>query len=219
MKKFLLALTCVLAMAGAAFAQGMLGTNQLNYNITGTSGTFNVTFTLSTTQPNISSWDLFLESTSTGANQFTITGNTPLNGADTPAVSPRTPSSFATDNSFPGSPPALVNDKDQGWGWGAADQTIADGSIDLVTLTFTYNFFSTPTPGTTFTFSTTPSGATSPAYKGTYFYSNDFGDFNTVPQDSFSVTVTAVPEPSTWFAGIAVLGVIGFTMLRRRSRA
>ena len=220
MKKHVLTLTCVLAIAGAAFAQSMLSTDQLNYNITGTSGTFNVTFTLSTTQPNISSWDLYLESNSTGANQFTITGNTPLNGADTPAASPRTPSSFATDTSFPGSPPTLVNDEDQGWGWGAADQTINGGSIDLVTLQFTYNFGSPPTVGDVFTFSTTPSGTGSPAtYKGTYFYSNDFGTFNAIPQDSFTVTVVPVPEPSTWLAGIAAAAVIGVTMLRRRARA
>jgi hypothetical protein len=217
MKKLVLPLSCILAIASAAFAQSTLSTNQLNYDISGTSGMFNVTFTLSTTQANISSWDLFLQSNSIGANQFTITSNTPLNGADTPAVSPRTPSSFATDNSFLGSPPTLVNDKDQGWGWGAADQTISDGSIDLVTLQFTYNFSSPPTVGDVLTFSTTPSGSGSPAYNGTYFYSNDFGTFNAIPQDSFTVTVVAVPEPSTWLAGIVAAAVIGITMLRRRA--
>jgi hypothetical protein len=217
MKKLLLSLSCILAIASAAFAQGTLSTNQLNYDISGTSGTFDVTFTLSTTQPNISSWDLFLQSNSIGANQFTITGNTPLNGADTPAVSPRTPSSFAIDNTFPGSPPTLVNDQDQGWGWGAADQTISGGSIDLVTLQFTYNFSSPPAVGDVFTFSETPSGSGSPAYKGTYFYSNDFGTFNAIPQDSFTVTVVAVPEPSTWLAGITAAAVVGVTVLRRRA--
>ena len=110
-----------------------------------------------------------------------------------------------------------MNDKDQGWGWGAADQTISDGSIDLVTLQFTYNFSSPPTVGDVLTFSTTPSGSGSPAYNGTYFYSNDFGTFNAIPQDSFTVTVVAVPEPSTWLAGIVAAAVIGITMLRRRA--
>ena len=39
---------------------------------------------------------------------------------------------------------------------------------------------------------------------------------NPLAQTSYTITIAAVPEPSTWLAGIAALGVIGFTMLRRR---
>jgi hypothetical protein len=36
----------------------------------------------------------------------------------------------------------------------------------------------------------------------------------------FTITVvTAVPEPSTWPAGVGVLGVIGYIVLRRRATA
>ena len=59
-----------------------------------------------------------------------------------------------------------------------------------------------------------------------------FDDFGTDVRDSSGteydldaatlyspLRLTAVPEPSTWLAGVGVLGVIGYTVLRRRATA
>jgi len=40
-------------------------------------------------------------------------------------------------------------------------------------------------------------------------------EFDLSSNPLFTITVTEVPEPSTWLAGLGVLGVIGYTMLRR----
>jgi PEP-CTERM motif len=221
MKNPFLTLTCVLAMGGAAFAQSSLSTDQPNYNIMESSGSFNVTINLTTTAPDISSFDLFLQSNSAGANAFSITAVTPVfaavdfgSYADSPHTGP-----FATDPSFPGA--TYVTTHDSGFGY-TQDEPIS-GTVSLETLTISYSFGSTPAPGTVFTFSTTPSGtADSPAYKGTFFYQGENSGFAFTPINdpaTFTATFTAVPEPSTCFAGIAALGVIGYTMLRRRQIA
>jgi len=226
MKRFLLTLSCVLTIAGAAFAQGSFSTDQSNYNISGLIGSFNVTISLSVPSPtNLSSFDLFLQSNSTGANQFTITNTVSVldPAGASPATSPQDPSTFTTDPSFPGA--TYVNNYDQGFGYANSDPNSPtldepiSGTTALETLTFSYNFASPPAPNTTFAFSTTPSGTTGPAYKGSYYYSDDLSTFNPADQANFTVTFTAVPEPSTWFAGIVSLGVVGFAMLRRRARA
>ena len=226
MKRFLLTLSCVLTIAGAAFAQSSFSTDQSNYNISGLTGSFNVTIRLAVSSPtNLSSFDLFLQSNSAGANQFTITNTVSVldPAGASPATSPQDPSTFATDPSFPGA--TYVNNHDQGFGYANSDpnsltldEPISETTA-LETLILSYNFASPPAPNTTFTFSTTPSGTTGPAYEGSYYYSDDLSTFNPADQANFTVTFTAVPEPSTWFAGIASLGVIGFAMLRRRARA
>ena len=50
--------------------------------------------------------------------------------------------------------------------------------------------------------------------------SNDLNQYD-LNQASFTIDVTAatVPEPSTWLAGVGALGVIGYTVLRRRKMA
>ena len=226
MKKLLLTLSCVLTIAGTALAQSSFSTDQSNYNISGLTGSFNVTISLTVPPPtNLSSFDLFLQSNSTGANQFTITNTVSVldPAGASPATSPQYPSTFATDPSFPGA--TYVNNYDQGFGYANSDPNSPtldepiSGTTALETLTLSYNFASQPAPNTTFTFSTTPSGTTGPAYKGSYYYSDDLSTFNPADQANFTVTFTAVPEPSTWFAGIASLGVIGFATLRRRARA
>ena len=74
MKKLLVILACVAVLPFAAYAQSSISSNQANYNIAGSTGSFNVTFTLATTATNISSFDLFLQSNSPGVNNvFTIT--------------------------------------------------------------------------------------------------------------------------------------------------
>ena len=106
---------------------------------------------------------------------------------------------------------------DLGWSY-AIDQTI-NGSISLETLRITYNFGSLPTPGTMFTFSTTPTG-TAGDYHSYFYQGEDNGlALTQADQTSFTVTFTAVPEPSTWFAGIAAAGAICFAMLHCRQTA
>src|SRR5207248_560217 len=226
MKNVLLMLSCVLTVASATFAQSSFNTDQSNYNISGLTGSFNVTISLAVPFPtNLSSFDLFLQSNSTGANQFTITNTVSVldPAGASPATSPQYPSTFATDPSFPSA--TYVNNYDQGFGYSNSDPNSPtldepiSGTTALETLTFSYNFASPPAPNTTFAFSTTLSGTSGPAYKGSYYYSDDASTFNPADQANFTVTFTAVPEPSTWLAAIASLGVIGFAMLRRRAGA
>src|SRR2546430_16273689 len=122
MKKLLLSLSWVLAIAGAAFAQSSFITDQSNYNISGLTGSFNVTIRLAVSSPtNLSSFDLFLQSNSAGANQFTITNTVSVldPAGASPATSPQDPSTFATDPSFPGA--TYVNNHDQGFGYANSD--------------------------------------------------------------------------------------------------
>jgi len=226
MKNVLLMLSCVLTVASATFAQSSFNTDQSNYNISGLTGSFNVTISLAVPSPtNLSSFDLFLQSNSPGANQFTITNTVSVldPAGASPATNPQYPSTFATDPSFPGA--TSVTDHDLGFGYANSDPNSPSldepisGTTALETLTVSYNFASPPASDTTFTFSTTPSGTTGPAYKGSYYYSNDLITFNGADQANFAVTFSAVPEPSTWLAGLASLGVIAFAMARRRARA
>ena len=221
MKKLFLALVCVAVMATAVSATNTITASPSNSNISSTSGFFDVTFTLSTTVTNISSFDLFLQSSTLGVDSgnFTITVTTPSTPG-TPADSPQNPDLISTSSTY-GVGSTARNNHDQGFSY-ATDQTI-NNTFSLETLRITYNFASLPATGTTFTFATTPSNAgsdfgTNPdATPSTHFYSDDFGSLNTIDNaPTFTVTVTAVPEPSTWLTGIGALGVIAFTTLRRR---
>jgi hypothetical protein len=68
----------------------------------------------------------------------------------------------------------------------------------------TYNFYATLGPF---------------APQGTAVFDSNGTEFDLTSNPLFTITITEVPEPSTWFAGIAALGVIGFTILRRRATA
>jgi PEP-CTERM motif len=222
MKTLLFMLSCVLTVASTTFGQSFFNADQSNYNISGLTGSFNVTISLAVpSATNLSSFDLFLQSNRPGANQFTITNAVSVldPAGATPATNPQYPSTFATDPSFPGA--TYVNDHDLGFGYANSDPNSPtldesiSGTTALETLTVSYNFASPPASDTTFTFSTTPSGTTGPAYKGSYYYSDDLSTFNAADQANFTVIFTAVPEPSTWLAGLASLGVIAFAMMRR----
>jgi len=61
---------------------------------------------------------------------------------------------------------------------------------------------------------TTDGTTTSPGFNSTPY--SDGGD-TLIPTIQGSFTVTEVPEPSTWLAGIGAAGVIAFAILRRRA--
>ena len=84
------------------------------------------------------------------------------------------------------------------------------------------------TPGQTYTFYTTTGTNSNPPTSGIATSYSHYSDsvatdssVYTMPQASFTITAAgaAVPEPSTWFAGFAAAGVIGYSVLRRRSVA
>jgi len=62
---------------------------------------------------------------------------------------------------------------------------------------------------------------TSTDFTGTpgFSWTDENTDTFTILPATFSITVTEVPEPSTWFAGLGMAAVLGFMMLRRRRRA
>jgi hypothetical protein len=51
---------------------------------------------------------------------------------------------------------------------------------------------------------------------GTAVYDSSNAEFDLTSNPLFTITIIEVPEPSTWFAGLGVAGVLAFTMLRRR---
>lgn len=200
----------------SAFATGTITLTPSSSQISNSSGSFNVTVALSgATANNISSFDLFLQSNSTGADSFTITNTTPvLDSANaTRATTPQFPDPFtmtgSTQSGF------FQNTHDQGFAYGDGDQTLS-GPTTLETLQISYNFGSAPANGTTFTFGTSASGAGGPNTKGTYFYSDGFATYNQITTPG-SFTVTVVPEPATWsLFGLGGIGTFALQALRRR---
>jgi hypothetical protein len=212
-------LALIAALAGlsvtSAFAAGTLTATPSTNQISATSGTFNVTVSLSSAATNISAFDLFLQSNSAGANAFTITNTVPvLDAAEPPtrATTPQFPDTFTTTGSTQSG--FFQNTHDQGFAYGT-DQTLS-GSTTLETLTISYNFASAPAPGTSFTFGTTASGANSPNTKGTYFYSDNFATYNQITTPG-SFTVSVVPEPATCsLLGLGATGTFLLQLLRKR---
>ena len=192
MKKLLLGLAATCS-AGALFAQSQsisLSDNGL-YGESNTSGTFNSTdsFTLSTTLT-------YSGYNSTSESYFTFT---------TPNSSTPPPDTF-TDTAFnndPGYAATLGGSGGSGdLGATANGGDVAAGSYHVSDLVFSLS----GAPAGTYTLQTTLNSIVS---------DTSFND-NPLAQTSYTITIAAVPEPSTWLAGIAALGVIGFTMLRRR---
>ncbi len=231
MKKLLLTLTCVIAIAGAAFAQSSWSLTPSTSTLSGPTGTFTVTVALNTTASNVFNFDFFLGSNSAGADAFTITSVSSLQGVANSAGFPTFPDEFLA-------PTNAANPQNYGFAYTqydpddpdpndangdrslndlglvyTSDKAVSGGAINLETITFSYNFASLA-PGTSFTFMTTDGTTTSPGFNSTPY--SDGGD-TLIPTIQGSFTVTEVPEPSTWLAGIGAAGVIAFTILRRRA--
>jgi hypothetical protein len=211
MKKLLLGLAATCS-AGALFAQSQsisLSDNGL-YGGSNTSGTFNSTdsFTLSTTLTysgyNSTGFSYWLEVPTALAPFITITSESYFTFT-TPNSSTPPPDTF-TDTAFnndPGYAATLGGSAGSGdLGATANGGDVAAGSYHVSDLVFSLN----GAPAGTYTLQTTLNSIVS---------DTSFND-NPLAQTSYTITIAAVPEPSTWLAGIAALGVIGFTMLRRR---
>jgi hypothetical protein len=83
---------------------------------------------------------------------------------------------------------------------------------NLAVDTVTFTVISAPPPGV-YDFYATLGPYDS---QGTAVFDSEATEFDLSSNPLFSIRVTAVPEPSTWLAGVGVVGVIGYTMLRRR---
>jgi len=217
MKNLLLTLT-VVCMGGAVFAQTQsisLRDNGL-YGGTNTSGSFNSmdTFTLSTnltfdyTSKGFSYWlevptALAPYITIASESYFTFTfpnsGGTPpgYTFTDTGAAG----QSGNNDSDYAATEGGLNGNGDLGATQSGGD--VNAGSYHVSDLVFSL----TGAPAGTYTLQTTLSSVVT---------DTSFND-NALAQTQYTITV--VPEPSTWFAGIGAVGVIGYTVLRQRQRA
>jgi hypothetical protein len=216
MKKLLLTLA-VVCMSGALFAQSQsisLSDNGL-YGGTNTSGTFNSTdsFTLSTTltysgysSPGFSYW---LEVPTALAPYITINGESYF--TFTTGNDPSSPAQPQTFTDTVGTHDAgFVRDEGGANTSGDLGATANGGSVAAGTYHVSdLSFVLSGAPAGTYTLQTTSDSIVS---------DTNFMD-NPLAQTSYTITVAEVPEPSTWIAGIGALGVIGFTLLRRRVTA
>ena len=195
-------------------AQNSISASPSTFSISSASGFFDVTLSLSTSASNISAFDLFLQSVSPNINSgnFSISLTSAVIGA-TAAAAGQNPDAISTTSPYSNSGARATNGVDQGFSY-SADQTITGGNFTLETLRISYSFSSLPSAGTSFTFTTTPSGLG--GAPGTYFYSNNFATFNTINTPA-SFTVSVVPEPSTYtLVGCGILAMLTAAGWRRR---
>ncbi len=225
-KLFLLSLSAAALLSYQASAQTTI-------SITGTSGSINptigstfdsaITLTISGTPPaDVESVNLLLETPTTGASSgvqyFTVSATS---GS----------ASFPTLNN-PGSVNVMFNTAGDSFNSG---RTVSDPSFDLganvgtgtpvtnsgsninnlAVDTVTFTVIIAPPPGV-YDFYATLGPYDS---QGTAVFDSEATEFDLSSNPLFSITVTEVPEPSTWLAAVGVLGVIGYTMLRRRATA
>ncbi len=221
MKKFLLTLTCVSLMAGAAFSQ--TASFSFNDNIgTANSGTYTMTQTFTvdlyaTFDFTALGYSVWLEApTANGfASSLSITNYAYMTFID------------PTDNGFPkaftdssGARPGYLTDtdtvinpqtgtQDQG-DLGATSPATAAGTYKVGTITFS---LSNAPAGTYVLYTTTLSPKGSEVNEGAPDFTSHFA-----PAADYTITITsAVPEPATWsLLGLGGLGSVGMMMLRRR---
>jgi len=220
MKKLFLLLVLLAAGAYSVSAQTI--------SVTGTSGTINAgdtfttTLTLNITDANsigdVESVNILLRTPTAGNGQtyFTLGTVTPISPFTNPnngAASTFNTAGDMANSSFTVSDPFT----DEGSNAPAASAptvasigttNIAFENLDLIS--------SAGTPAGTYLFSVTLGGLADP--QGSYIFNSSDQSFDINSALNFSITIepTAVPEPSTWLAGVGALGVIGYTMLRRR---
>ena len=222
MKKLLLGLAATCS-AGALFAQtqALMLSDNGNYGGTNLSGFFNSndTFTLqvslsltgwTTADISATSLSYWLQVPTALAPFITITANSYSTFTD--SQNPEVPKTFT--DSF-GASPGFMTDKtatnsgDLGGLLGDNDMPIQDGTYLITTITFALN--------------NAPSGpyalaTTSLPSKVSVVGDDTFGPGHVIPEADYMINIIAVPEPSTWLAGIASLGLIVFAMLRRLAR-
>jgi hypothetical protein len=219
MKKYIAFVACALVSAAVAYGQGpnpangsLIFTDSVTNQTSGTyaagsSFTLNVSLQYGGSAPananGISFWLEALTSLNTSApDVFTITAPT----AGTTWTDPQT-SPFLSDpiNGSAG------NSEDLGWS-GDAVSSAQTFSLGTLTISIASNASGSFVLSNLTTDENFAHGA---VLSGDSTVGNLAGVFD-LPNTDFDVNVTAVPEPSTWFAGIGALGVIGYSMIRRR---
>jgi hypothetical protein len=223
MKKLLLSLSAAALLSYQASAQNSI-------TVTGTSGSntagglFDTPMVLNiigTPPADVQSVNLLLETPNSGPNDgapyFTVyvLSLTPPFDVQNSTVSAGNQSSFNEAGVGPNAG-FLVSDPSLDLGANISGSAITNSGT--LTVTFdTLRFTAAPnTPAGTYDFYATL-GAFDP--QGTAVFDSNGTEFDLTSNPLFTITITEVPEPSTWLAGIAALGVIGFTILRRRATA
>lgn len=228
MKKLLL-----LSLSAAALLSYQASA-QTTISITGTSGSIDlsttnlfdsqITLTISgTPPPDVAGVDLLLRTPDTGNNSaggyFTVYF---LSGSNSFPQSDSA-SSFGNQDTFTmagtGPNSGYLITENQDLGASSSGNPVANTGSNINNLEVdTLRFTAAPnTPSGTYNFYATT---------GTF---DEFGsdvrdssgtEYDLTSNPLFTITVvTAVPEPSTWLAGVGVLGVIGYTACRRRATA
>jgi len=203
---------------------------QNSITVTGTSGSTTVgglfdtpmVLNITGTPPaDVQSVNLLLETPNSGPNDgapyFTVyvLSLTPPFDMQNSTVSAGNQSSFNEAGVGPNAG-FLVSDPSLDLGANISGSAITNSGT--LTVTFdTLRFTAAPnTPAGTYDFYATL-GPFDP--QGTAVFDSGNSEFDLTSNPVFSITITAVPEPSTWFAGLGVAGVLAFTMLRRRLTA
>jgi PEP-CTERM motif len=222
MKKLFLILAAIVSLASyQAFGQTISVTGQ---NVTSSAGAFvDITLTLNITGTNsignVESVNMLLRALTAdgGQNFFTLSNVTPI-----------APFTLANNGA-----PSTFNAPGDSFNTG---YTVSDTGIDMGSNAPAATAPTVASSGTTsFAFETVRFTAAGGTPNGVYHFGVSLGglagaqgswidnsadatfDINSAPD--FTITVEAVPEPSTWLAGIGAAGVIGYTMLRRRQTA
>jgi hypothetical protein len=218
MKKFFLLLTLLAAGAYSASAQTI--------SVDGTNATINagqfvdITLSLSITGANsigdVESVNMLLRALTAdgGQNFFTLSNVTPIspftlanNGA---------PSTFNTAGDSFNSGYTVSNtgiDMGSNAPSGSAPAVAATGTTTFAFETVRFTSLGT-TPTGVYHFGVSLGGFSD--IQGSFVENSANATFDINSAPDFTITVEAVPEPSTWLAGIGAFGVIGYTMLRRR---
>ena len=224
--------TLLLLNLSAAALLSYQASAQTAISITGTSGSINlsttnffdsqITLTISGTPPtDVAGVDLLLRTPDTGNNSgggyFTVyflSGSTSFPQSDS-ASSSDNQDTFTMAGTGPNSGYLITENQDLGASSGGNPVANTGSNINNLAVD-TLRFTAAPdTPSGTYNFYATI---------GTFEeFGSDVRDSSGTEYDLtsnllFTITVaTAVPEPSPWLAGVGVLAVIGYTMLRRRA--
>jgi hypothetical protein len=154
-----------------------------------------------------------------GAGSFEITSITPTSPfSNTNATAGSFPIAFNTAGDTANSGSTISDpSKDTGSSAPAGSNPVAGtGTTTIPFETVRFTSLATLTPGSVYNFSVTAGGVDDPGFQGSWIDNMNGDTFNVNGEPTFTITVAAVPEPSTWLAGIGAVGVVGCTILRRR---